>query len=83
MKTLNISSLKRFAVGKTVIAIKEFVNGSITISVGDQGVIKKITIESFPDLGLFNIRVLHMDFGKHEVGMGDQIAEGYFNVING
>lgn len=82
MRILNISS-KRFAVGKTIIAVKKFINGSITISVGDRGVIKKITIESFPDLGLFNIRILHIDFGKHEVSMGDQIAEGYFDVISG
>jgi len=79
MKILNIN--KKFAIGKTVVAFKEFVSGSITISVGDQGVIKKITVESFPDLGLFNIRIVHMDFGKHEISMGDQVAEDYFNII--
>ena len=79
MKILNIS--KGFAVGKTVVAIKEFVNGSITVSIGDQGIIKKITIESFPDLSLFSIKILHMDFGKYEISMGDQVAESYFNII--
>lgn len=79
MKTLNIG--KKFAVGKKVIAIKEFINGSITVSVGDCGIIKQITTESFPDIGLFNLKILHMDFKKFEISMGKQVAEGYFNVI--
>jgi len=79
MKILNIN--KKFTVGKTVVAIKEFTNGSVKIAIGDFGVIRKITIESFPDLGLFDIKILHMDFGKHELSMGDQIAEDYFNIV--
>jgi hypothetical protein len=79
MRVLNIS--KEFAVGKSIVAIKEFINGSVVISVGDQGVIEKITIESFPDFGLYNIRVLHMKFGEHELGLGEQLAESFFNVI--
>jgi hypothetical protein len=79
MKILNID--KKFAVGRTVVAFKEFVSGSIIISIGDQGIVKEITIESFPDIGLFNIKIVHISFGKHEVSMGDQIAENHFNII--
>jgi hypothetical protein len=79
MKILNIS--KGFSTGKIIVAIKEFKNGSIDISVGDQGIVKKITIESFPDFGLFDVRILHMKFGKHELSIGEQIAKGYFNTV--
>ena len=79
MKILNFSN--KFAIGKHIIAVKEFKYGSIKISVGDKGTINKITIESFPDIGLFNLKILHMDFGNHQLSMGEEVAEGYFNII--
>ena len=80
MKILNISSNK-FKVGRSITCIKDYTNGSVRISVGDKGIIEKITIESFPDLSLFNIRILHMIFGTQELGMGEGVAIDYFKAI--
>lgn len=79
IKILNFSN--KFAIGKRVVAIKEFKNGSLLISVGDEGIIDKVTIESFPDIGLFNLKILHIDFGNKHLSMGEEVAEGYFNII--
>jgi len=45
--------------------------------VGDRGVIRDITVESFPDMGLFDIRIIHMDFGLHQLNMGESVAKRY------
>ena len=58
MKILNISSSK-YKIGKSVVCIKKYTNGLITIPVGRSGLIEGISIESFPDFNLFNIRILY------------------------
>lgn len=79
MRTLNFNS-KGFAVGKTVTAIKEYKQGIIHIAVGDKGKVEKIAVESFPDLLMFNLRIIYMKFEKAEIGMGESVAEEYFKV---
>ena len=79
MKTINFSN--KFAVGKFIVAIKDFTSGSIKVCTGDKGIINKITIESFPDIGLFSIRILYMDFKKYKLSMGEEVAKQYFNII--
>ena len=79
MKTLNFNS-RVFAVGRTVTAIKEYKQGTVQICVGDKGKVEDITIESFPDLFLFDIKIIHMRFGTGPVGMAEEIANEYFVV---
>ena len=79
MKTLNFNS-KGFAVGRTVTAFKEYKQGMTCIAIGDKGTIDKITIESFPDLGLFNLRIVHMNFGIQQVSIGEEPAKEFFTV---
>lgn len=79
MRVLNFKT-RGFAVGRTITAIKEYKQGMLHITVGTKGVVEKITVESFPDLGLFNLRIIHMNFGLQQLSMGEEVAEGYFAV---
>lgn len=79
MRILNFNS-KTFAVGRTITTIKEYQQGNIHILIGDKGTIEKITVESFPDMGLFNLKIIHMDFGLQQLSMGEEVAERYFKV---
>jgi hypothetical protein len=79
MRVINFTP--KFAVGKNIVTIKEFKDGFKHICVGDKGIVDKITIESFPDLNLYNLRILHMDFGNNQLSMGEEIAYKYFKVI--
>lgn len=81
MKVINIKkSFSKFDIGKIVIAYKVYKGKNTNIEVGDYGVIEKITFESLPDFGLFNIRIVHMDFLNCKIAMGEDVAKEYFNV---
>lgn len=80
MRILNFKS-KKFAVGKKVIIVQTYQSGMITLNVGNIG---KITGESYhdvPDMGLFNIRVVDLDFGIHKLSIGEVIAEMFMETI--
>ena len=79
MKVINFSA-GRFAVGRTVIMRQPYVNGNIVLVPGDRGTITDITVETFTDLGIFDLRVVHIDFGKCKLSMGEQIAKNYLRV---
>lgn len=80
MRTLNFKA-RRFAVGKSVIIINEYKIGSVYLAVGDIGKIVGAAIHNYPDLGLFNIRVIDLEFFSYDVSMGQKIAEQYMEVI--
>lgn len=80
MKIINIKKSFKFNIGKTVIAYKAYKGKNININVGDSGIIDEITFESLPDFGLFNIRIIHMNFGNCKIAMGEDVVKGYFNV---
>jgi hypothetical protein len=79
MKVINVEAHK-FIVGLNIIVIRPYCIGSITLQVGSIGRIEKITTEHLPDLGLFNLRILHIVFGSKRFGINDKIAEDYFDV---
>lgn len=79
MRVLNFKT--PFVIGTIVKVKKDYKSGSITLVVDTEGIVDKITIESFPDLGLFNLRIIHMIFGQDAIGMEESIARGYFEVI--
>ena len=79
MKTINFSN--KFIIGKNIIAIKKYIYGSVKIDAGDIGTVEDITIDSFPDLGFFDLKMIHMSFGSHKLGMEEKIALGYFNPV--
>ena len=75
------STASKFTIGKQVIMIKSFANGSITLTVGERGIVKDAHFMSLPDMGLFNIRVVDLVFGSKILHIGDQIAEEYMDTI--
>ena len=66
--------------GLNVIVIKPYVIRSIKLQIGTIGKIEKVTNEHLPDLGLFNLRILHMIFGFKRFVINNKIAEEYFDV---
>lgn len=66
--------------GRKVVAIQPYSQGTIDIHVGDAGVVEKITIESFPTMGLINLEIIHMLVGVHPISMEVDIAKQYFKV---
>lgn len=79
MKVINFSA-GRFAIGRSVIMTHPYVGTNIVLVPGDKGVITSITIETFADLGIFDLRIIHIDFGKCKISMGEQIAKNYLRV---
>ncbi len=80
MRTINIKSSSKFNIGKIVIAYKIYKGKNTNINVGDSGIIDKITFESLPDFGLFDIRIVHMSFINCKIAMGEDVVKEYFNV---
>ena len=60
MKILNFNKLKRFSVGRTVIATHDYLAGKTKIPAGSEGIIEKVKVESFPDLGLFDLSLIRV-----------------------
>lgn len=81
MITLNFRL--KFRVGSIIEVRKPYVNGTVSLPIGTQGIVKKITIESFPDMGLFDLKIVHMMFGKQGVSMEESIAKEFFNIVQG
>lgn len=79
MRVLNFNT-KKFSVGRKVVAIQPYAQGTINIHVGDTGVVEKITTESFPTMGLINLEIIHMLVGVYHVSMEVGIAKQYFKV---
>jgi len=75
------SNASKFIIGKKVIMIKNYTNGSIKLNVGEKGVVKDTHTMNIPDMGLFNIRVLDLVFNNQTIHVGDQIAEEYMDII--
>lgn len=71
----------KLRVGAKVKLIKEYVNGNIILRIGDVGIVNGAKIEHFPDLGLFDIRILHISFNGSDLYIGDQVAEEYMEAI--
>ena len=80
MRTIN-SHKDRFRIGKHVIITNTWSNGNIVLEIGDVGRIDSITIQSFPGIGLFNIKILHMMFGKRNLSMGLDVVKQYMKVL--
>ena len=79
MRVLNFYT--KFQMGSIVQVKKTYTGGMFTLTVGVQGIVDKITIESLPQMSLFNLRVIHMKFGKEQLNMEESIAREYFRVI--
>ncbi len=80
MRILNFKA-KKFIVGRSVSVIKTFVNGNTVLAVGEVGEIISEQTISLPDMNLFGIRVLEIEFLIHTVSVGEQIAEEYMKMI--
>ncbi|MHA1675802.1 MAG: hypothetical protein ACTSU6_01355 [Candidatus Njordarchaeales archaeon] len=80
MRVLNFKAYK-FAVGKQVKIISEYVINGTVLQVGEIGKIIKYETHSYPDIGLFGIKVIRFVFGTREVAMGQSIAELYMEVL--
>ena len=79
MRVLNFHS--KFTLGSTIEVKKIYSGGAFTLDMGARGVVEKITIESLPQMGLFDLRIVHMKFGNHQLGMEEKIAREYFEVV--
>ena len=80
MRIINFHHLK-FSIGQAIVVIKEYKNGGTHLRIGEVGSITDITIQSLPDFGLFDIRVIHFKFGKHEFGLNQASAEEYMDEL--
>ena len=80
MRVLNFKA-KKFIVGRKVIITKTFVNGNVILTIGEVGKIIRESIINLPDMNLFNIRVLELEFLRHTFSVGEQIAEKYMEMI--
>lgn len=80
MRTINYKS-RKFAIGKSVIVIQTYVFGAIRLSVGDVGKVVGESYTNLPYFGLFDIRVIDMDFNGQRVSMGEAIAEVYLEEL--
>lgn len=80
MKTINFRA-KKFAVGCILKAVKAYKCGSIVIQVGEVGRVVKEKTSDYPDLGLFRIRVIDIQFSLHKVSMGESVADMYFEEL--
>jgi len=80
MRTINLHYHK-FKVGNKVKMIKPYSNGIVKLNIGDLGIIKSISIEHLPDIGLFDLRILHLDFIKYKISMGDDVAKEFMDVV--
>ncbi|KKM66894.1 hypothetical protein LCGC14_1476590 [marine sediment metagenome] len=80
MRVLNFKA-KKFIVGRNIVVKKTFVNGNVVLATGEIGKILSESIISLPDMNLFDIRVLEIEFSKNTVNLGESIAEEYMEMI--
>ena len=76
-----INSSNKFSVGSRVIVTKEFKSGMILLCVGAIGKIIGDHFETLPDIGLFNIRVVEIDFGQHKISVGESVAKQHMRTL--
>lgn len=79
MRILNSSN--NLTVGCMVVLVKKYENGNIVLLAGTKGTITDIEVESFPDLNLFNIRILSFKFGKYAFAAGEDVIKEYIKKI--
>lgn len=79
MRVLNFKA--HFSLGNSIRVKKIYTNGSVSLQIGDIGAVTKVSIENFPDMGLFDLRIIHMSFGQQHVGMEEGIAREYFEIV--
>jgi len=80
MRVLNFKAHK-FAIGKSVIIVNEYKCGAIYLAAGDTGKIVGAEVHNYPDLGLFNIRVIDLEFFSCDISMGEKVAEQYMKIL--
>lgn len=80
MRTLNAAG-HQFSVGKTIVVVKEYKAGTTILKTGTVGYISSVEVQSFPDIGLFDIRILGLDFGTQVVHMGEPVAREYMRLL--
>ena len=80
MRTLNFKA-RKFIVGRSVIIRLTFINGNIILTIGEVGKVIGESRLSLPDMNLFNLRVLEIEFKNHTLSVGEQIAEKYMEMI--
>lgn len=80
MRVINFHCSK-FSIGKSVVVIKEYKNGMTHLRVGEVGFVVDITTESLPDFGLFDIKIIHFEFGMHQFGLNENIAKEYMDQL--
>lgn len=76
-----INSSNKIGVGSKVVITKEFENGSIILAPGMVGRVIDVSTESFPDLNIFNLRVITFKFGKYELTVGEPVIKGHIKKI--
>ena len=80
MRVLNFKS-RKFAVGKNVVIVQTYQSGTVVLNIGDVGKITGESYHNLPDMNLFNIRVIDIDFGIHKVSIGEAIAEMFMETV--
>jgi len=80
MRVINRKA-KPFAIGRKVIIVKDFKSGMIHLAIGEVGLIVGEHIENLPDMGLFNIRVIEIEFKAHKINIGVGIADTYMEQL--
>jgi hypothetical protein len=80
MRVLNFKA-KKFILGRKVIVKKTFVNASVILATGEIGKIISESHIDLPDMGLFNIRVLEIEFPNNTINIGEPIAEEYMEML--
>lgn len=71
------SHAKLFYIGRRVVIKKSYNSGMTNLHTGDTGIVEDITIESFPDMNIFNLKIIHFDFGFVKVSFGEPLAKEY------
>jgi hypothetical protein len=79
MRTIN--STIKFSIGQKVKVFKTYVLGNTSIKIGSIGKIVDIHILNLPDLMLFNIRVLDVDFDGEIISAAEDIINNHMKII--
>ena len=80
MRVLNFRAQK-FAIGKKVVAVQQYISGNIFIDIGEVGEIVGEAYHDLPDLNMFNIRVIDIDFGLQKISLGEAVAEMFVEPL--
>jgi hypothetical protein len=83
MRVINSRGSGKFAKGQRVLVVKDFYLSikSLRLTKGEVGQVVDVFVDSIPDLGLFNVRILSINFSRQVITIGQSVIEDYIKPI--